>query len=133
MGDMRIITDQILINHLQCARKMFLKATGILGELHDFERVRIDLDVAYSRRALGVYLARYSEREILRSPPSLKEAIEADPRIIVDVTAAARNVESRIQLIERFERGGGNGVPSLVPVMFTRNDKITQRDKLQVA
>ncbi len=35
--------------------------------------------------------------------------------------------------MERVEDGGGKGAPSYVPVMFVRNDKITQRDKLLLA
>ena len=130
---MGMITDETFGNHLRCGRKAFLKATGTPGELHDIERVRIDLDGAYSRRALGVYLARYGEREIVRSPPSLEAAIRSGPRIIVDATATAGNLRSRIQLMERVEDGGGKGAPSYVPVMFVRNDKITQRDKLLLA
>ena len=130
---MGIITNETLINHLHCRRKAFLKAAGTPGELHDIERVRSDLDGAYIQRALEVYLARYVEREIVRSPPSLEAAIRFGPRIIVDATAAAGNVRSLIQLMERVEDGGGKGIPSYVPVMFVRNDKITQRDKLLLA
>ncbi len=129
-GQMGIITNETLINHLHCRRKAFFKAAGTPGELHDIERVRIDLDGAYIQRALEVYLARYDEREIVRSPPSLEAAIRCGPRIIVDATATAGNVRSLIQLMERVEDGGGKGPPSFVPVMFVRNDKITQWDKL---
>ena len=66
---MGMITDETFGNHLHCGRKAFLKAIGSPGELHDIERVRTDLDGAYSRRALGVYLARYGEREIVRAHP----------------------------------------------------------------
>ncbi|MGE5754443.1 MAG: TM0106 family RecB-like putative nuclease, partial [Planctomycetaceae bacterium] len=127
---MGIITNETLINHLHCRRKAFLNAAGAPGEVHEIERVRIDLDGAYIQRALEVYLARYVEREIVRSPPSLEAAIRLGPRIIVDATTAAGNVRSRIQLMERVEDGAGKGIPSYVPVMFVRNDKITKRDKL---
>jgi predicted RecB family nuclease len=127
---MGIITNETLINHVHCRRKAFLKAAGAPGEVHDIERVRSDLDGAYIQRALEVYLARYVEREIVRSPPSLEAAIRFGPRIIVDATAAAGNVRSLIQLMERVEDGAGKGTPSYVPVMFVRNDKITKRDKL---
>ena len=124
-GEMGMITDETFSNHLHCRRKAFLKATGTPGELHDIERVRIDLDGEYFRRALSVYLARFGERKIVRSPPSLEAATGSCPRIIVDATAMAGNVQSRIQLLERAEHGGGTGIPSYVPVMFVRNDKIT--------
>jgi len=127
---MGIITNETLINHLHCRRKAFLKAAGTPGELHDIERVRTDLDGAYIQRALKVYLARYVEREIVRCPPSLEAVIRSCPRIIIDATVAAGNVRSLIQLTERVEDRGGKGTPSYVPVMFVRNDKITQRDKL---
>jgi predicted RecB family nuclease len=130
---MGMITDETFGNHLRCGRKAFLKATGQPGELHDIERVRIDLDGAYSRRALGDYLARYGERDIVCSPPSLEAVVGAGVRIIVDAAATAGNVQSRIQLLERAEHGGGTGRLSYVPVMFVRDDKITRRDKLLVA
>ena len=123
----------MLIEHLQCDRKMFLKTAGTRGELHDIERVRIDLDRAYVQRAREVYLARYVEREIVRSPASLKEAIGAGPRIIIDSTTTADNVQSRIQMMQRVEPRTGTGVPAYVPVMFVPNSKITQGDKLLLA
>lgn len=132
-GKMGMINDDMISNHLHCGRKAFLKAAGTPGELHDIERVRIDLDETYHRRALGVYLARYDEREIVRSPPSLEAAVGSGPRIIVDATARAGNLRSRIQLLERIGHGGWKGVPCYVPVMFVRNGKITRRDKLLIA
>jgi predicted RecB family nuclease len=131
-GKMGMINDDMISNHLHCGRKAFLKAAGTPGEFHEIERVRIDLDETYRRRALGVYLARYDEREIVRSPSSLEAAIGSGPRIIVDATATAGNVRSRIQLLERVEHGGRKGVPSYVPMMFVRNDKVTRRDKLLI-
>jgi predicted RecB family nuclease len=128
-----MITDETFGDHVNCRRKAVLKAAGTSGMLHDIERIRSDLDGAYSRRALGVYLARYGEREIVSSPPSLEAAIEAGARIIIDATAMAGNVRSRIQLIEAAERAGVNGISSYVPVMFVRNDKVTLRDKLLLA
>jgi predicted RecB family nuclease len=130
---MGMITDETFDNHLRCGRKAFLKATGQPGELHDIERVRSDLDGAYSRRALVDYLARYGERDIVRSPPSLEAALGAGARIIVDAAATAGNVQSQIQLLVRAEHGGGTGVLSYVPVMFVQDDKITRRDKLLIA
>src|SRR3954470_2295321 len=129
-GQMGIITNETLINHLHCRRKAFLKAAATPGERHDIERVRIDLDGAYIQRALKVYLTRYVEREIARSPASLEVALRSGPRVIVDATAATGNVRSLVQLMERVEDGAGKGTPSYVPVMFVRNDKITKRDKL---
>jgi len=130
---MGIITNETFINHLHCGRKTFLKAASTPGEPHDIERVRSDLDGAYTQQALEVYLARYDEQEVVRSPTSLEAAIVSGPGIIVDVTAAAGNVRSRVQLLQRVEHGGGRGVPSYVPVMFVRNNKITQQDKLLLA
>src|SRR5262245_27224720 len=129
---MGVITNETLINHLHCRRKAFLKAAGTPGEPHDIERVQRDLDGAYIQRVLEVYLARYAEREIVRSPPSLEAAIRSGPRIIVDAIATAGDVRSLIQLLERVEDGGGEGSP-YIPVMFVRNDKLTQRDKLLLA
>src|SRR5262249_14572055 len=129
---MGIITNETLINHMHCRRKAFLKAAGTPGEPHDIERVQRDLDGAYIQRALEVYLARYAEREIVRSPPSLGAAIRSGPRIIVNATATAGDVRSLIQLLERVEDGGGEG-PPYIPVMFVPNEKITRRDKLLLA
>ncbi len=131
-GQMGLITNETLINHLHCRRKAFLKAAGTPGEVHDIERVRIDLDGAYIQRAREVYLARYVEREIVRSPSSLEAAIRSGPRIIADATVTAGNVHSLIQLMERIEDGAGKGLPSYIPIMFVRSDKITQRDKLVI-
>ena len=89
---MGMITDETFGDLLRCGRKAFLKATGSPGERHDIERVRIDLDSDYSRRALEVYLARYDEREIVHSPPSLEAAIKSGPRMIVHATATAGNL-----------------------------------------
>lgn len=130
---MGIITDETFINHLHCGRKAFLKAARTPGETHDIERVRTNLDGAYTQQALDAYLARYDEQEIVCSPPSLEATVVSGPRIIVNVTAAVGNVRSRVQLLQRVEHGGGNGVPSYVPVMFVRNNKITQQDKLLLA
>jgi predicted RecB family nuclease len=133
MGKMGMITDETFGAHLHCGRKAFLKATGAAGEQHDIERVRTDLDGAYSRRALESYLARYGEGDIVRSPPSLEAAIGEGPRIIVDATATAGNVQSRVQLMERVEYQGEKAVATYAPVMFVRNHKITQQDKLLLA
>jgi predicted RecB family nuclease len=133
MGKMGMITDETFDAHLRCGRKAFLKVTGALGEQHDIERIRTDLDRAYSRRALESYLARYSEGDIVRSPPLLEAAVEAGPRIIVDATATVGNVQSRVRLMERVEYQGEKAVAAYAPVMFVRNDKITQQDKLLLA
>jgi predicted RecB family nuclease len=130
---MGMITDRTFGDHLHCGRKAFLKAAGTPGEPHDIERVRTDLDGDYRRRALGDYLARYDERDIVRSPPSLEAAVAAGPRIIIDATTTAGSIQSQIQLMERVEHRGGEARASYVPVMFVRNDKVTQRDKLLLA
>ena len=127
---MGMITDRTFGDHLHCGRKAFLKATDTPGEPHDIERVRTDLDGGYCRRALGDYLARFDERDIVCSLPSLEAAVAAGPRFIVDATATAGTIQSRIQLMERVEHRGGEALASYFPVMFVRNDKVTQRDKL---
>src|SRR5262249_49151731 len=99
----------------------------------DIERVRIELDRAYSRRAMGAYLSPYGDRDISRSPPSLEAAIGGGSRIIVDATATAGNVQTRIRLMGRVEHGGGRNAPAYIPVLFVGTDKISQRDKLLLA
>jgi predicted RecB family nuclease len=130
---MGMVTGETFGAHLHCGRKAFLKATGAAGVRHDIERVRTDLDGDYSRQALRDYLARYGEGDIVRSPPSLEAAVREGPRVIVDATATAGNVQSRVQLMERVEHQGKKAVPAYALVMFVRNGKITQQDKLRLA
>jgi predicted RecB family nuclease len=125
-----MITNNMLVDFLNCRRKAFLKAAGSHGVLPNIERVQLDRDRAYRQHALEVFLSRFPECDVLRDPLSLEAAMRSHPRVIVNAIAESDGVRSQIQALERVEEAGGRKPPSYAPVLFLKGNKVTRSDKL---
>jgi predicted RecB family nuclease len=128
-----VITNDIFLSHLNCERKAHLQAAGLSGERSDFEAVQLGLDRVYQQQALAAFLGRYGQAEILRDPPSLDAPLRGQHRVIVNATAEADGVRTRIHALERVGEAGSRNAPAYAPVLFVRNEKVTRRDKLLLA
>jgi predicted RecB family nuclease len=128
-----MVTNDIFISHLNCKRKAYLKAAGRSGEQSDFEGVQLGLDRAYLTHALVAFLGPYGDAGVVRDSPSLEAALRGQPRVIINATAEADGIHSRIHALEQVGAAGCRNPPTYTPVLFVRNEKVTRQDKLLLA
>jgi predicted RecB family nuclease len=127
-----MITDRTFLSFLNCRRKAYLQTAGSPGEQPDIERVQLDLDALYRRRALEAFLGACPPSDVVVDPPSWA-AIHAAPRIIVNVTVGDNDLKARLHAAERVAGQGGRGAAIYAPVYFVRGNHPTRSDKMLLA
>jgi predicted RecB family nuclease len=124
-----MITDKTFRSFLNCRRKAFLQAAGSPGEQPDIERVQLDLDTLYRRRALEVLVGGCQPPDVVHDPPSWA-AVCGTPRVIVNVTVGDHDLQAQLHAAEQIESQGRRGAATYIPVFFVRTDQLTRSDKL---
>jgi predicted RecB family nuclease len=127
-----MITDRMFLSFLNCRRKAFLQTAGSPGERPDIERVQLDLDAFYRRRALETFLGASQPSDVVRDPSSWA-AVGGAQRIIVNVTVGDSDLQAQLHAAERIEGQGGRGTAHYAPVLFVRTNHLTRSDKLLAA
>ena len=75
-----MITDRTFLSFLNCRRKAFFQTVGAPGAQPPIERVQLDLDALYRRRALEAFLGACRLSDVVVDPPSWA-AIGGAPRV----------------------------------------------------
>src|SRR5262245_4009411 len=87
-----MITDRTFRSFLNCRRKAFLQTAGSPGEQPDIERVQLDLDPLYRRRALEAFLGACQPCDVVYDPTSWA-AVSGATRLIVNVTVGDHDLQ----------------------------------------
>jgi predicted RecB family nuclease len=127
-----MITDRTFRSFLNCRRKAFLQIAGSPGEQPDIERVQLDLDTIYRRRALGAFLGACRPSDVVYDPTSWA-AVSGAPRVIVNVTVGDHDLQAQLHAAEQIESHDGRRVPIYAPVLFVHTNRLTRSDKLLLA
>jgi predicted RecB family nuclease len=127
-----MITDRTFFSFLNCGRKAFLQAAGNLGEQPDIDRVQLDLDALYRRRAVGVLLGAYQPADVVVDPASWA-AIRGVPRVIVNVTVGGDDLQAQLHAAEQIESKCGRRAAIYTPVLFVSTNHLSPSDKLLLA
>jgi predicted RecB family nuclease len=127
-----MITDRTFLSFLNCQRKAFLQTAGSPGEQPDIERVQLDLDALYRRRALELFLGTCQPSDIVFNPPAWV-AIRGTPRIIVNVTVGDNDLQAQLHAAEQIAGQGGQGAATYAPVFFLRTNHVIRSNKLLLA
>jgi predicted RecB family nuclease len=127
-----MITDRTFLSFLNCRRKAFLQTAGSPGEQPDIERVQLDLDALYRRRALEAFLGACQPSDVVRDPTSWA-AVNGAPRVIVNVTVGDHDLQAQLHAAEQIEGQGGRGAANYAPVLFVRTNQLARSDKLLLA
>jgi predicted RecB family nuclease len=127
-----MITDKTFLSFLNCRRKAFLQAAGIPGQQPDIERVQLDHDALYRRRALEALLGACQPADVVVDPTSWA-ALSGVPRVIVHVTVGDYDLQAQLHAAEQIESQGGRGAATYAPVLFVRTNHLSHSDKLLLA
>jgi predicted RecB family nuclease len=127
-----MITEQSFLSFLNCRRKAYLQTAGSPGEQPHIERVQLELDTIYRRRALEAFLAVWPPSDVVVDPPSWA-AIRGAPRIIVNVIVGDNELQAQLHAAEQIAAKGGGGAATYAPVFFLRANQLTRCDKMLLA
>jgi predicted RecB family nuclease len=127
-----MITDRAFLSFLNCRRKAFLQTAGSPGEQPDIERVQLDLDALYRRRALEAFLGTYQPSDVVRDPIAWA-AVSSAPRVIVNMTVGDHDLQAQLHAAEQIKGQGGRDTATYAPVLFVRTNHLTRSDKLLLA
>jgi predicted RecB family nuclease len=127
-----MITDRTFLNFLNCRRKAFLQAAGSRGQQPEIERVQLEFDVLYRRRALEAFVGHYRLSDVVVDPTSWA-SIHGTPGVIVNVAVGDHDVQAQLHAAERIESQVGRGAAIYAPVLFVRANHLTRSDKLLLA
>ena len=127
-----MITDRTFLSFLNCRRKAFLQTAGSPGEKPDIERVQLDIEALYRRKALEAFLGACQPSDVVRDPTSWA-AVSGAPRVIVNVTVGDCDLRAQLQAAEQIQSQGGQGALKYAPVFFLSANHLTRSDKLLLA
>ena len=125
-----MVTNDTFVSFLHCKRKAFLVSADTPGELPNAETVFLAQERLYLQRALGTYLARFPEQEVLHNPQCVAAILKSAPRVIVNMIASGDGLSSAINAAERTKQKKPSGTSVYAPVHFTSNEKVSRADKL---
>ena len=126
------ISDDIFTAFLKCKHKAHLKLAGVAGEKGDYERLQLRLAEEYRRRATALLLGADDGPAKVEQSPSLPDAIQQGPAVIVDATTTACGLSSRLDALERVG-DTISGKRQYAPTLFVHGEKVTREAKLLLA
>jgi predicted RecB family nuclease len=127
------ITEGLYLAHCQCAYKGFLKSTGEVGKVLDYEVIETESDARFRDQAIDRLLRIRAESEVLREPPSLGSAVQDGIRLILGARVEALGVAHRFDLLERQVDRDVSRRAVYVPILFSHRNKLTREDSRRAA
>src|SRR5207237_5447309 len=124
------IDKPIFLSYCHCAYKAFLKSTGAVGEVTEYELVQSEADDRFRRAAIDRRVHQDPGGRIIREPPTLTSAIEEGYELILGATAEALGVTLTCEMLERQSIGAEDRRAVYVPVLFSHRNKLAREDSL---
>jgi hypothetical protein len=117
VGEVIMITGRTFLNFLNCQRKAFLQTAGNSGDQPDIERVQLDLEALYRRRALEALLSTFEPFDVVVDPTSWT-AIKGSPSLKGGseraIPSCAANHGQSLEAISRWLNPARRGRPVLI-------------------
>ena len=124
------ITTELFADFLNCRYKAFLKATGTLGTISEFQGLETTLQQKYAQRAQQHLFGSLPTDQVSQAPKSLTRALECEYPIITNAHADVGNLSVRIDALVRLHPKSSR---EYIPVLFVYREKLVKHDKLLLA
>jgi predicted RecB family nuclease len=127
------LCDDTFTAFLKCRYKAHLKLTGATGEPSEYERLQARLAAEYRLAAQQEWLRSHREATVAESPPSLLEAMQARPHLILNATASDAGQSCHLDALERVSCKTASSGETYAPILFTPHEQVTHEDRFLLA
>jgi len=127
------ISNDLFHDFLHCKYKAYLKITGKCGQKSDYEIIDFQLSADYRRRATDHLLQSRASAEICKSPPDLPKALRQRHAIVTDGYATVDDTSVHFDALLLAAPRPASSSSSYIPVLFSRDQKMSKDDGLLVA
>jgi predicted RecB family nuclease len=121
------LADDTFAAFLKCRYKAHLKLLGIPGEPSEYGRLQATLAAEYRLAVRQEMLRTRDPASVSVSPPSLVNAIQSRPAVILDVSVADADGSCQLDALERAPGG------FYTPILFTPHQRVAADDRLRLA
>ena len=124
------ITPELFLDYLKCHYKVYLKMTGKLGTISDFQKMETELKHEYADCVCEKLSKSYTISQMSLSPKSLIKALKRGYNLIIKSHVIIDNLSVDFDaLILSKEKL----VLKYYPILFVNNENIHKHDKLLLA
>jgi predicted RecB family nuclease len=125
------ITNDLFHDFLQCKYKAYLKLTGISGRESEYENLCTALLRDYRPQAEEHLLNSLRAHSMERDPPSLSEAMQRGPEVIIGGSIATDGMVCRFDAIVRASLALAR--PEYLPVLYACANQTSLFDRSRLA
>ncbi len=124
------ISSDLFLDYLNCHYKVYLKSTGKLGTVPDFQILETELKQEYADCACENLLKLFPTEQISQSPKSLINALENRYKLLIRAQADIDNFSVCFDALILYKE---KLVLKYHPVLFVYKENISKQDKLLLA
>jgi hypothetical protein len=121
------LTSDTFCAFRKCRYKAHLKIHGAAGEPSEYQKLQARLAAEYRLAAQQEMLRTRDPASVLISPPSLADALQRRPALILDTMVADADRLCRLDALERAPGG------AYTPILFQHDQRITKDDRMRLA
>lgn len=127
------IGKSLFVTFSQCEYKAFLKTSGAVGEITDYELLQAEAADKFGQTAIERLRQNHPGESITFDPPSLPLAIEEGNSLILGASVEALGVALTFEVLERVVPSHEDRRSIYVPVLFSHKNKLGREDLLHAA
>src|SRR5215472_16821400 len=128
-----IVSSQLFKSYLECPTKCWLHSHAEPATGNVYQEWTHAQNEAYFRDGLKLILPTVPESDRVASPPVPTKLKDVTWRLAVDALWRTKDLESRLQAVERVPAKGGSKRVQLIPYSFEFANKVTREHKLRLA
>jgi predicted RecB family nuclease len=124
------ISSELFLDYLKCPYKVYLKSTGKLGTISDFQKLEVKLKKDYANYAYKILSKSYPAEQISISPKCLIYALKNKYKLIIKAQATIDHLSVYFDaLILSKEKH----TSKCHPILLVYNENIHKHDRLLLA
>lgn len=127
-----LITNELLLDFVECRYRGYLKLTGATGQKTDLTELHDRLREDYHNRAREHLLRVYRDKQVC-TDVGLSVVLANRYDLAIDVTATDNNVSVRFDALIAAPGNVSRSQPDYIPVIFVDSDKVSKGDELRLA
>jgi predicted RecB family nuclease len=128
-----IISSQLFEAYLECSTKCWLRSRAEPATENSYAEWARPQNETYSEYGVKRLFATVPESDRTIAPPTPKNPKDVTWRLAIDVRWRTRDLESRLQAVERIPSEGHRRPAQFIPYRFEFANKLTKEHKLLLA
>jgi predicted RecB family nuclease len=124
------ISSELFLDYLKCPYKVYLKSTGKLGTISDFQKLEVKLKKDYANYAYRILSKSYPTEQISISPKYLIYALKNNYKLIIKAHATIDHLSAYFDAIILSKE---KHTSKCHPILLVYNENIHKHDRLLLA